>query len=62
VIYFRSSPAVLRPEEAGEVGGDTGSGGRGSTGGSGGGDGPSPDRFHRELGNGRDLLANIALE
>ena len=24
--------------------------------------GPSPDRFHRELGKGRDPLANIALE
>ena len=24
--------------------------------------GPSPDRFHRELGRGRDPLANIALE
>jgi hypothetical protein len=24
--------------------------------------GPSPDRFHKELGKGRDPLANIALE
>jgi hypothetical protein len=23
--------------------------------------GPSPDRFHRDLGKGRDLLANVAL-
>ena len=24
--------------------------------------GPSPDRFYRELGKGRDPLANVALE
>jgi hypothetical protein len=39
-LYFRPSPAVLRPEEAGEIGRGVG-GGRGNpTGGRDGGDGP----------------------
>ena len=39
-LYFRPSPAVLRLEEAGEMGGGAGGGRGGLTGGRGGGDGP----------------------
>jgi hypothetical protein len=39
-LYFRPLPAVLRPEEAGEMGGGAGGGRGGLTSGRGGGDGP----------------------